>query len=72
MVTFLSFIFKYKQVKTYNIFSSLEDIKQMIFILKYCLDSVDSHLAHVEGFLVSDSISGDLTDPLIDHGEILL
>jgi len=41
----------------------------MIRNLRYFLGSVDPRWACVEGFLVSESPFGDLTDPLVDHGQ---
>jgi len=65
MATLLHLIFKDKQVETYNIFSSLEDINCMLHNERFCLDNVDSRLAHVEVFFVSDSTFGDLTNFLL-------
>jgi len=69
MDTLLGPIFKNRQVENYNVFSSLEDIKHMIHNQRFSLDNLDSYLAHVEGFLVSDSASGDLTDPADDSAQ---
>jgi len=64
MATLLCLIFKDKKVENYNSFSSLEDIKSMLQNQRLFLEYVDSRLAGVEFFLVIDSTSGDLTDPL--------
>lgn len=63
----LCLIFKDKQVESYNLFVGLEDIKCMLWSQRFCLDSVESRLAQVENFIVSDFASKDLTDPLGDH-----
>ncbi len=66
MATFLRLIFKYKKEKNYNFFSSLEDIKYMLHNKRFCLNNLDSHLACVKGFLVSDLTFHDFTNPLDD------
>lgn len=66
MATLLRRIFKYKKVENYNFFSSLDEIKHMHRNQKNFFDNFYSLLAQVEIFLVSDSSSGDLTNPL-DH-----
>lgn len=69
MDTPLGPIFKNRQVKNYNVISSLEDIKHMIHNQRFYLENLDSYLPHVEGFPVSDSASGDLTDPADDSAQ---
>lgn len=69
MDTLLGPIFKNRQAENYNVFSSSEDIKHMIHNQRFYLDNLDSYLAHVEGFPVSDSTSGDLTDPADDSAQ---
>lgn len=66
MMTLLHLIYKDKQVENYNVFSFLEDIKQMLRNMRFFLDNVDSYLVKVEGFFVCDSASGDPIDPLVD------
>lgn len=46
-----------------NIFPSLEEITRMLCNKRFCLDNIDSCMACVKGFLVSDFPSGDLIDP---------
>lgn len=64
MKNLLGLILKDKQVEKYNVFSSLEDIKGMLINHRFCLDMIDSRLAHVEGHIACESKSGDLLDPL--------
>lgn len=63
MLTLLWLVLKDHKVENYNVFSSLEDIKHMLWNKMFCLDNMDYHLACVQGFLVSDSTFGDLRDP---------
>lgn len=67
MKTLLCLISKDKQVENYNVFSSLEYIKQMLHNMIFHLDNVDSCMEKVEGFFISDYAFGDLSDPLVDE-----
>lgn len=68
--TFLPLLFKDKHDENYNLFLSLEDIKRLLCIMHLCLDNLDSRLAQVESFFVSDSTPRDLTNPSTKNVQI--
>lgn len=50
-------------METYNILSSIEDVKRVLRNLHFSLDKIASCLAKMERFIVNDYRLGYLTDP---------
>lgn len=50
-------------MEKYNNFVFLENVKRMLKNQWFCIDRIDSRLAHVESHIVCESNGGDLMDP---------
>jgi len=62
MKTLLGLVLKDKQLERYNVFTSLEEIKRILWNQRLCLEKIDSFLAHIEGHIAYDSNNEDLMD----------
>lgn len=71
MKALLGFLLRDKQVESYNIFSSLGDVKRILRNNMFLLERTDTRLPHVESDVSCDLHGRELMDPLGPSARIL-
>jgi len=69
MKTLLGLVLRDKQVKKYNIYASIEDVKRMLRNLRFCVETIATHLMCVKNpFLVIMSEGRNYVPLALVHG----